>query len=87
MHFPKFEGENPKLWQSRCKSYFDMYELDHSIWVKVAFMHLEGPVARWLQSVEHHVKTASWSLLCSWIHDRYGRDQQELLIRQMYKIK
>jgi hypothetical protein len=64
-----------------------MYELDHSIWVKVAFMHLEGPVARWLQSVEHHVKTASWSLLCSWIHDRYGRDQQELLIRQMYKIK
>jgi hypothetical protein len=64
-----------------------MYEVDHSIWVKVASMHFEGPAARWLQSVEHHVKTASWSELCSWINDRFGRDQQELLIRQMYKIK
>jgi hypothetical protein len=64
-----------------------MYEVDHSIWVKVASMHFEGPAARWLQSVEHRVKTASWSELCSWINDRFGRDQQELLIRQMYKIK
>jgi hypothetical protein len=31
MHFPKFEGENPKLWQSRCESYFNMYEVDHNI--------------------------------------------------------
>jgi hypothetical protein len=24
MNFSKFEGENPKLWKSRCESYFDM---------------------------------------------------------------
>jgi hypothetical protein len=39
MDFPKFEGENPKLWQSRCGSYFDMYDVDYSIWVEVASMH------------------------------------------------
>jgi hypothetical protein len=87
MNFPKFEGENPKLWQSRCESYFDMYDVDYSIWVKVASMHFEGPAARWLQSVEHRVKTTSWTELCSWIHDRLGREQHELLIRQLYKIK
>jgi chaperonin cofactor prefoldin len=26
--FPKFEGENPKLWQSHCETYFDMCGID-----------------------------------------------------------
>jgi hypothetical protein len=26
--FPKFDGNNPKLWQSRCEIYFDMYSLE-----------------------------------------------------------
>jgi hypothetical protein len=80
MNFPKFEGENPKLWKSCCESYFEMYEVDTSIWVKVASMHFEGPVlggySQW-----NRVRTANWSELCSWIHDRLGRDQHELLVR------
>jgi hypothetical protein len=50
-------------------------------------MHFEGPATRWLQYVDHRVKVASWIELCSWIHDRFGRDQHELFIRQLYKIK
>jgi hypothetical protein len=75
MNFPKFEGENPKLWKSCCESYFEMYDIDTSIWVKVASMHFDGPAARWLQSMEHRVCTTNWSELCSWIHDRFGQDQ------------
>jgi hypothetical protein len=48
LHFPKFEGENSKLWKSRCENYFEMYEVDVNILVKVAMMHFEGPVTRWL---------------------------------------
>jgi hypothetical protein len=59
MSFPKFDGENPKLWLSCCESYFDMYSVDSSIWVKVASMHFEGAAARWLQSIDHHVRTAT----------------------------
>jgi hypothetical protein len=65
INFSKFEGDNPKLWQSRCKNYFEMYDVDTSFWVTVASMHFEDPVARWLQSVEHRIKTATWSELCS----------------------
>jgi hypothetical protein len=74
INFPKFEGENPKLWKFRGESYFDMYVVDISLWVKVATMHFEGPVVRWLQSVDHRVKSASWSELCSWIHECFGKD-------------
>lgn len=31
MHFPNFDGENPKLWQSRSVNYFDMYGVDQSL--------------------------------------------------------
>jgi hypothetical protein len=33
------------------------------------------------------VRTASWKELCSWIHDRFGHDQHESLIHQLFHIK
>jgi hypothetical protein len=48
---------------------------------------LRGTVVRWLQSIDHHIRSASWSEVCSWIHGRFGRDQHEYLIRQLFHIK
>jgi hypothetical protein len=31
VNFPKFEGENLKLWQSCCENYFEMYGVDSSV--------------------------------------------------------
>jgi hypothetical protein len=63
--FPKFDGDNPKLWQAKCENYFDMYTVAPSVWVRVATMHFEGPIAKWLQSVHHRICSATWSELCS----------------------
>jgi hypothetical protein len=87
MNFPKFEGENPRLWKSRCENYFEMYLVDSYMWVKIATMHFEGQVALWLQFVNHIVQKTSWADVCSWIHDCFGRGQHEILIRQLYHIK
>ncbi|XP_062198590.1 uncharacterized protein LOC133901296 [Phragmites australis] len=87
MNFPEFDGENPKLWQSRCENYFDMFGVDPSMWIKVASMHLKGVAARWLQSVERRVRTATWSQFCEMVHMRFGRDQHELLLRQLFQIR
>jgi hypothetical protein len=61
MNFPKFKGEHPKLWKSKCEHYFDMYVVDSSVWVKIATMHFEGPATRWLQSMDHRVRTTTWT--------------------------
>jgi hypothetical protein len=39
LNFPKFKGDNPKLWKTRCENYFEMYDVDEGIWVKIASMH------------------------------------------------
>jgi hypothetical protein len=52
LNFPTLDGTNPKLWQTKCEKYFDMYETAELMWVKVATMHFEGVATRWLQFIE-----------------------------------
>jgi hypothetical protein len=78
--FPKFDGDNPKLWQSRSKNYFVMSGVDRSNWVCISSMYFEGLVARWLQSVEARANVVGWEDFCRMVHDRFGRDQHEILI-------
>jgi len=46
--FPSFDGPNPKLWISRCESYFDMYSVPSNMWIRVAGHYCTGPAERWL---------------------------------------
>ena len=87
LHFHHFDGDNPKLWISRCEDYFEMYSVDSSFWVRLALNQLDGPAARLSQSVSKRLKQSGWSEFCSWLLERFGRDQQESLIRQLYHIK
>jgi hypothetical protein len=85
--FPVFDGDNPKLWQTRCENYFAMYSVDPRVWICVSTMHFTGPAARWLQSVEPQLPNITWPEFGCMIKDRFGRDQHELLIRQLFHIK
>jgi len=87
LYFHRFDGENPKLWISRCEDYFEMYSVDSSYWVRLALNQLDGPAARWSQSVAKRLKQSSWSEFSSLLLERFGRDQQESLIRQLYHIR
>uniref|UniRef100_A0A0A9AK33 Retrotransposon gag domain-containing protein n=1 Tax=Arundo donax TaxID=35708 RepID=A0A0A9AK33_ARUDO len=87
MNFPQFDGDSPKLWISRSEDYFEMYSVEPSMWIKVASMHFIAASASWLQSVEKKTKTMSWPQFCRIILDRFGRDQHEVLIRQLFHIK
>jgi hypothetical protein len=87
LNFPEFTGENPRLWISRCENYFDMYEVESYRWIQIASMYLIDAAARWFQSVHHRLKSASWHEFATLLLDRFGREQKELLIRQLYHIK
>jgi hypothetical protein len=50
-------------------------------------MHFEGKAHRWLQSVERKLRYMSWEEFCGLIHDRFGKEQHESLIRQLFHIR
>ena len=76
LHFPRFDGDNPKLWLTRCANYFEMYFVESSYWVSLALMQLDGPVVRWCQSVTTRLKSAFWDEFSKLLLERFGRDQQ-----------
>jgi hypothetical protein len=64
-----------------------MYGVEDTLWIQVASMHFEGVAAHWWQSVERRLRSASWSEFCRLLHERFGRDQHETLIRQLFHIR
>lgn len=87
LNFPNFDGSCPKLWQKRCEDYFDMYATEAIVWVKVATIHFQGVMARWLQSIEPCLPHMAWHQFCQAIHDRFGREQHELVIIKLFHIR
>jgi hypothetical protein len=88
LNFSMFFGEDPQLWHSRCENYFEMHGVESSLWIKVASMHFEGGgAARWLQTVERRIRDSTWDMFCTMVHDRFGRNQHEALIRQLFHIR
>lgn len=69
------------------ESYCDMYGVDPTVWVRVATMYCSGPAATWVQSVENQDRQGSWPLFCRILLERFGRDQHEMLIRQLFRIR
>jgi hypothetical protein len=63
-----------------------MCGVDKASWVKISSMYFDGPAARWLQSIEHRAKYFTWDQFCKFVHDKFDRDQHEILIRQLFHI-
>jgi hypothetical protein len=48
MGFPRFDGENPRLWRTMCEQYFHMYSVDRSYWLSMATLNFSTSAAIWL---------------------------------------
>jgi hypothetical protein len=44
-NFPKFSGDNPRLWIDLCDTYFEMYQVQACQWVCTAVLYMEGHAA------------------------------------------
>ena len=52
IEFPTFNGENPKLWQQQCETYFEVFRVHPSLRTSYAALGFQGNAALWFQSVE-----------------------------------
>ena len=48
-------------------------------------MYLEVPADRWYQSITPQLADASWDT-CRLLHDRFDRDQHELLLCKLFNV-
>ena len=45
MDFPKFEGENPKVWQQDCETYFELYHIHDTLRTRYGSLNFCGTAA------------------------------------------
>ncbi|WVZ96404.1 hypothetical protein U9M48_042044, partial [Paspalum notatum var. saurae] len=87
MEFPKFDGDNPRLWWDRCEMYFEVYAVADSLKTRFAALNFSGAAATWLQTVEHKGRVHDWDLLCKLVFSRFDRDQYQLQLRQLDSLR
>jgi hypothetical protein len=66
MEFPKFDGENPKLWQQECETYFELYHILPALQTRYASLNFKGTAALWLRNVEAKEKLKSGEKCVGW---------------------
>ena len=82
----RFDGSNPKLWQTHCKDHFRFWNTPQQQWISFASAQFEGTAARWSESVHHRARQVNWAKFCALLQSRLGRNKHQNLLRQMFKI-
>lgn len=85
--FPKFDGENPKLWKTNCEKYFSMYHVPYETWASFATLHFTGTAALRLQTYEELHCIESWPELVVEVHSKFGRDKYEQHLEEQEGFK
>jgi hypothetical protein len=60
MNFPRFDGEFPRIWRDKCLDYFHVCNINPTMWLTAATMHLEGNEAHWFQAYKLKHAVMGW---------------------------
>jgi hypothetical protein len=87
IEFPKFDGENPKLWQQQCETYFEVFRVQPCLRTRYAALGFQGNAALWFQGVEAKGRVEDWGVMCSMVHDYFGKNKQASYRHQMRVLR
>lgn len=87
MQFPKFDGQNPRIWKDNCQSYFELYQLPEGMWVTAAHLHFEGNAAKWYQAYKQNHTFKNWNHLCEVVEEEFGSDDFRNAMNTLLELK
>jgi len=87
IEFPKFDGDNPRLWCDHCEMFFEVYSVGDHLKTRFAALNFSGAAAAWLQTAEHRGRELNWDKFCQAVFDRFDRDQYQLHLRQLDNLR
>ena len=87
IQFPKFDGQNTKIWKDNCLSYFELYQLPEGMWITTAHLHLEGNAAKWYQAYKQNHTFKNWDHFCSMVEEEFGYDDFRTAMNALLDLK
>ena len=87
IEFPKFDGENLKLWQQQCETYFEVFRVQPCLRTQYGVLGFQGNVALWFQGVEAQGRVENWEGMCRLVHDYFGKNKQASYRHQLRVLR
>jgi hypothetical protein len=87
MPFPRFVGEEPRIWIDRCVDYFTLYRVPESVWVVSASLNMEGNVSRWFQIFKIKYGSCSWEEFCEAVLLKFGSEEYSQAMQSLLEIR
>ncbi|XP_066361406.1 uncharacterized protein [Miscanthus floridulus] len=87
MDFPKFSGDNPRLWRDQCIMYFEVNGIPPVLMTRFATLSFQGSAATWLQTVERRGRVTDWDKLCELVFAKFDKDQYQNHLQQLESLK
>ncbi|KAM0923864.1 hypothetical protein ACQ4PT_005269 [Festuca glaucescens] len=84
MSFPRFDGENPRIWKDKCLGYFRLFNVNPSLWLVSATLHMDGNAALWLKAYRLRHEISTWPALMAAVLDKFGADDYRKYSKQMF---
>jgi hypothetical protein len=72
MSFPRFNGENPRIWKDKCLNYFHIFNLPEALWLPTATMCVDDNAARWLQVYKLKQGLTDWNTFIAVVEEQFG---------------
>uniref|UniRef100_A0ACD5YQQ8 Uncharacterized protein n=1 Tax=Avena sativa TaxID=4498 RepID=A0ACD5YQQ8_AVESA len=87
MLFPRFSGEQPRIWRDQCLDYFRVFDISPTLWLTTATLHLDGNAAVWLQSYKQRHELGGWPQFIVAVEAEFGADDHRRFMKALLRLK
>jgi hypothetical protein len=87
MDYPKFDGDNLRLWREQCEIYFEIYGISEMMKTRFATLNFVGSAALWLQTVQLRGIFQNWEAMHTVVCAHFDKDQYPLHMKQLENLR
>lgn len=87
MPFPRFDGEQPRIWRDKCYDYFRAFNISATLWLTTATLHMDGNAAIWLQAYKQRHTLSTWPQFIMAVEAEFGGDDQRRSLKALLALK
>lgn len=84
--FPRFDGEEPRIWLDKCLDYFTLYRVPEQIWIITASLSMEGNASKWFQIFKIQHGLGSWAEFSRAVIQRFGEEEYPQAMRALLHL-
>jgi hypothetical protein len=87
MSFPRFNGDQPRIWKDKCLDYFCLFNVNPSMWLISCTLHMDGDAALWLKAYRLRHEISTWTELMIAVEEKFGADDHRRYMKQLLQLK